>query len=115
MSIFISCLLAYLACGLYFQAKPKRSTLDQIVANEIIQHQYFILSLRGLATALLFLSMHFAALAQGYERGIAIWLGISSACGLLGLLICACNKHWHFPSLMICLTALFVSLCLYAL
>lgn len=106
MATLICILTAYLACGLFYQAKAKRSTLTSLVSEEVINSSLFSWGLRSLGILLLLASIFLATQPQGFERGVTIWLGIVSACGFLGLFIAAWNRTWHLPSMLICLATL---------
>ncbi len=110
MATLTSCLLAYLGCGLLYQAKPKRCTLALHYNTELVNSNHYTTLCRLIGTALLFVSIYCASMSQGLERGLTIWLGIVSACGFLGLFLSAWNKHSHLPSMFICTALLLLVL-----
>lgn len=101
MNTLVSCLLAFIGCGLLFQATPKRATIDHHFQQNLSSKKYYPIVCRLLGLVFLLGSIYFACAPQGIERGIAIWLGIVSACGFLGLFLSAWNQRFHLPSIAI--------------
>lgn len=110
MLIWSSFVLAYFACGTFYQASNKRSTLGLHIEQyeQLTDAQIRVFKL--VAWVLMAASIYLATLPQGTERGITIWIGLVSAAGFLGLFISALKKEWHLPSLMIMLAALILTL-----
>ena len=86
--------LVYLACALFYQAGKRRTELTALKSSEKARA-----GVRTAGWAALLAALWLFALPQGWERGVAIWIGAITAAGGISLLVSALLPRWHLPSM----------------
>lgn len=95
----LSTFIAYIACGMFFQANEKRTTLSRFQTSDGRFEVLHLRAARVLAWSLLGLSLYLVSLPQGFERGFTIWIGILGAVGFLNLFVAAIKPSVQLPSM----------------
>ena len=93
MTIVTSIFLLYLACALLYQAGVRRTTIAMAKNSGPVR-----LLFRLVAIALFAGSLWLASVPQGWERGIAVWLGLVSLAALASLLVAGLRPQRHAAS-----------------
>ncbi|MEL6687019.1 MAG: DUF3325 family protein [Pseudomonadota bacterium] len=86
-------LCLYVACLCLFHAHPRRTAFDKVKAQSSYQT-----GMRVLAAGLALLSLVIFIAQVGVEKGIAMWLGVFVAAGILSLMISALKPAYHVKS-----------------